>query len=111
MSNFVSAWNSFNSLSMLYKENSDNSNKISFEGARWIIWRHNSEPIEPPAPVIITTLPCISAAINSGLGSTGSRPNKSMTEIFFNELTLIFPPTKSRIPGIDKTSQEYFSSL
>ena len=70
-----------------------------------IIWRHNSEPMEPPAPVTITTLPLMSAAINSGRGATGSRPSKSTTETFFSELALILPSTKSFMPGMVSTSQ------
>ena len=39
---------------MAYNENSDCSNNTSVRGRWRIIWRHNSEPMEPHAPVTST---------------------------------------------------------
>ena len=46
-----------NSCSMLYKAYSFSSNRTRRSGSNFAIWRASSEPIEPPAPVTITTLP------------------------------------------------------
>ena len=92
---------SHNSFSIEYKPNSFTSNKISFLGCCLIICLHNSEPIEPPAPVTITTLFAILAAISSGFGSTESRPSRSSISTSLNSESLALPPTISAIPGID----------
>ena len=47
---------SFNSLSISYKKYSDCSRRMIFLGLRLIICLANSDPIEPPHPVIRTTL-------------------------------------------------------
>ena len=51
----------------------------SRRGATRAIWRHSSEPIEPPAPVTITTSPLRYAPTRSSSMRTGSRPRMSST--------------------------------
>ena len=56
---------------------------ISLFGEYSKICLHSSPPIEPPPPVTTIILFLIASSINSGLGSTSSRPNKSSISIFF----------------------------
>ena len=51
---------------------------INILGFKNIICLHNSEPIEPPAPVTRTVLFVIFFPNNISLGSTDLRPNKSL---------------------------------
>ena len=60
------------------------SNSTSRAGRNFAIWRQSSAPIDPPAPVTITTrLPSHSAspALSSTTGSRPSRSSSSMLRI------------------------------
>ena len=46
------------------------------------IWRHSSEPIEPPAPVTSTVWPGKQFASPATSSATGSRPSRSSSSIF-----------------------------
>ena len=65
-----------------------------------IIWRHNSEPIDPPAPVTITVLPKIFFCNNSLFGKTGSRPSKSSIFTSLSSSIFALPCKISSISGI-----------
>ena len=89
---------------MAYKLNSLSSNNISLLGFCCVICLHNSAPIEPPAPLTITTLFLISACIKFSFTGTTSRPSKSSMQTSTKSSILALPDTKSDIPGIVKTS-------
>ena len=55
------------------------STKMRARGATREIWRHSSDPIDPPAPVTITTCPERYAPTRSISIRTGSRPSMSST--------------------------------
>jgi hypothetical protein len=88
---------------MAYKANSVSSTSNKAAGCARTIWRHNSEPIDPPAPVTITTLPVMFLANISGLGGTGSRPSKSSMSSSFRSDTCTRPCAKSSKPGKVRT--------
>ena len=67
------------SFSITYKLCSHCSRRTKRVGPACTILRHNSEPIEPPAPVTSTLLPAMCRCINSSLAVTGVRPSKSST--------------------------------
>jgi len=46
-------------------------------GPKRAIWRHSSEPMEPPAPVTITARPLIKLDTANSSSLTGSRPSTS----------------------------------
>ena len=50
---------------------------MSRAGSNRATWRHNCEPIEPPAPVTRTTLPVIAEAMSSIFVEIGLRPMRS----------------------------------
>ena len=58
-----------------------------------------SEPIEPPAPVINTTLSLIFSLIKLCFASTSYLPSKSVISTSFNSETEIFPCANSAKPG------------
>ena len=62
---------------MAYRPNSLWSSNSNLEGLNLRICRHNSLPMEPPAPVTSTCLPLIQRVSKSARGGTASRPNKS----------------------------------
>ena len=90
---------SFRFCSIAYSEYSETSNNNSISGLLRMICLHNSDPIEPPAPVTMTTFPLIFLLNNSGIGATGSLPSKSMILTSFISAVLIFPSTRSVNPG------------
>ena len=60
---------------------SSRSSMSSFSGPNRTSWRHNSDPIDPPAPVTRTRLPSRYPAHASTSVSTGSRPRRSVTSM------------------------------
>ena len=60
---------------------SSRSSISSFAGSKRTSCRHSSEPIDPPAPVTSTRLPCRNPAQASTSVSTGSRPSRSVTSM------------------------------
>ncbi|MNQ97640.1 hypothetical protein D3C85_1132960 [compost metagenome] len=88
---------------MLYRLNSLCSNRISEVGAWVRICRHSSEPIDPPAPVTITTLLPMQRWKSSGRGATASRPSRSAISTSWISSTLTRPLARSMKPGTLRT--------
>ena len=83
----------------MYRANSLTSSSIIFFGSSLNIWRDNSDPIDPPAPVIKTTFESIFLLNNSLYGSTCSLPNKSsMSKSLISEI-VTRPSTRSDTLG------------
>ena len=90
---------SLNSRSISYKKYSDCSSIMIFLGFNLIICLHNSDPIDPPAPVMNTDLFSMQAVRRYSLGLTASLPSKSSIFIFSICEILIVPDANSLILG------------
>ena len=95
--------NCFKSCSMVYSANSLCSNSTSLSGEKRATWRQISEPIDPPAPVIITTLPLSKPCNPASSSTTGSRPSRSSSSIARNCDTATLPLIKSSNEGTVRT--------
>ena len=74
-----------------YSKDSLISKRTSFLGLSKTIWRHSSDPIEPPAPVTKTTLFLIFTCRRSIFALVGSLPNKSFMLILRKLSTCTLP--------------------
>ena len=80
------------------------SSRISLRGATRAICRHSSAPIEPPAPVTITTWPSRYLPTRSSSTRTGSRPSTSSTRSSRTwRMTLPTPASSSNTVGSVRT--------
>jgi hypothetical protein len=64
-----------------------------------MIWRHSSEPMEPPAPVTRMDFAAMQALSSAGFGGTGSRPSRSctsMSRLFEPRLPEMISPMSGR---------------
>ena len=95
-----------NSFSMLYSANSFTSNNIKAFGFRLTTCLDSSDPIEPPAPVTITTFSVIFLISNSLFAGTASRPSKSLILTLRKSSILTFPPARSAKLGRTRTVSE-----
>ena len=71
------------------------SKQDQFKGFQRAICRHNSRPIDPPAPVTRTDLPQITSPINSSLIRVGSLRRRSVMSTSLNFVTDTLPPINS----------------
>ena len=88
------------SCSIVYSANSELSSKTSLLGSSAMIWRHSSEPMEPPAPLTITDLPVMQIESNSAFGATTSLLSRSSISIWRTSSTRAFPLTSVLIGGV-----------
>ena len=72
---------------------------ISSAGPNFCSWRHNSEPINPPAPVTSTRRPVTYAAIDVISVSTGRRPMTSSTSTSRNADSFSCEPLSCWLSG------------
>ena len=93
----------------LFSASSSNASNILFSpcpsvirrfGPHRVIWRHNSLPIEPPAPVTRMHFPFKASPIHSSWTRAGSRRRRSVISTSRRRETLTLPPINSKIPGI-----------
>jgi hypothetical protein len=75
------------------------SNSTRRAGMKRTIWRHSSEPIEPPAPVTSTFLPFRKPLNCASSSCTGSRPSRSSSSTWRSCETLTLPETMSEYAG------------
>ena len=84
---------------------SSRSSISSCSGAKRWIWRHNSDPIEPPAPVTRTRLPVRYPAIDSSDVSISRLPSRSATVTSRMSCRPTPPSKRSRLGGRTFTSR------
>src|SRR5665647_2378020 len=75
----------------------------SFFGPNRAIWRHSSEPIDPPAPVTRTRRPAIWSAIAARSSDTGRRPRRSLRFRSRRSVVLTWPFMMSQSGGSTST--------
>ena len=92
-----------NSLWIWYKLGSFLSSKTNFDGFISNIFRANSEPIEPPAPVIKIDLLLVDLYKSDWSGGISSLPRISSINIGLNEFIFDFPLAISPRDGTLRT--------
>ena len=86
---------------------SSRSSMINWLGPKRFTWRHNSEPIDPPAPVINTRRLCRICAIESSSRSTERRPKRSVTSRSRRSRNPMWSRSICVIPGTTFTSRPH----
>ena len=94
---------SANSCSIVYRLYSFRSSSTSRRGANRAIWRASSAPIEPPAPVTMTTRPLSHSRRPPVSSVTGSRPSRSSSSTWRSCDTVTRPLTRSSYDGTVST--------